>query len=253
MRSKVTSILRNSKPPACNVTKKERQALNDLKKDNNIVILPADKGKITVVLDTKTYEDKVNDLLSDGKTYSKLNKDPTTTYKNKLLKLLKELKDKGSIDQFLYDKLRPVASVVPCIYGLPKVHKANIPVRPIVSSIGSVCYNLARFLADLLSPLVGKSPHHIQNSQDFVEQIKDLKLEEDEILISYDVTALFTSVPVDGAIVVVKDRLAKDSSWKTRTYLSAEEIITLLEFCLTTTYFKLENRYTSKIMDVLWV
>ena len=102
---------------------------------------------------------------------------------------------------FLYvlvEELRPSACVVPCIYGLPKVHKNSIPVRPIVSSIGSVCYNLARFVSDLLSPLVGKSPHHIQNSQDFVAQIKDLKLDEEEILTSYDVTALFTSVPVDG-------------------------------------------------------
>ena len=190
--------MKNASPPVSNVNAKERQAINDLKKDQNIIVLPADKGKITVVLDTETYESKVNDLLSDEKTYSKLSKDPTTTYKNKLLKILKDLKEKKAIDQSLYEKLRPSACVVPCIYGLPKVHKNNIPVRPIVSSIGSVCYNLARFVSDLLSPLVGKSPHHIQNSQDFVASIKDLKLDDNEILTSYDVTALFTSVPVDG-------------------------------------------------------
>ena len=122
-------------------------------------------------------------------------------------------------------------------FGLPKVHKNNIPVRPIVFSIGSVCYNLARFISDLLSPVVGKSPHHIQNSQDFVTSIKDLKLDDKEILTSYDVTALFTSVPVDGALEVIKELLQKDDSWKSRTYLNASQIITLLEFCLTTTYF----------------
>ena len=41
----------------------ERQAINDLKKDQNIIVLPADKGKIAVVLDTEVYESKVNDLL----------------------------------------------------------------------------------------------------------------------------------------------------------------------------------------------
>ena len=155
---------------------------------------------------------------------------------------MKDLKEKKAIDQSLYDKLRPSARVVPCIYGLPKVHKNNIPVRPIVSSIGSVCYNLARFISDLLSLLVGKSPHHIQNSQDFVTRIKDLKLDDNEILISYDVTALFTSVPVEGAIEVVSDLLKKETSWKSRTYLNETQIICLLEFCLTTTYFKFRGQ-----------
>ncbi|XP_072025293.1 uncharacterized protein [Amphiura filiformis] len=187
-------------------------------------------------------DEGLNELLSDKKTYSKLNKDPTTTYKNKLLKLLKELKEKKSIDQNLYDKLRPSACVVPCIYGLPKVHKASVPVRPIVSSIGSVCYSLVRFLADLLSPLVGNSPHHIQNSQDFVSKLQTLKLDEAEVLTSYDVTALFTSVPVDGALDIVKELLDKDKSWTKRTYLNEKEIIKLLEFCLTTTYFKFRGQ-----------
>ena len=200
IRSKVTTILRHASPPSSNITCNERQAIKGLKRDNNIAILPADKGKITVVLDSNTYKEKVNALLSDTKTYSKLNKDPTTTYKNRLLKLLKELKEKGSNDQTLYEKLRPRACVVPCIYGLPKVHKNNIPVRPIVSSIGLVCYNLARFVPDLLSPLIGKSSHYIQNSQDFVAKVKDLKGNDTKVQTSYDVTARFTSVLVDGAL-----------------------------------------------------
>ena len=95
IRSKVTAILRHPSPPSSNITRNERQAIKDLKKDNNIVILPADKGKITVVLDSNTYEEKVNALLSDNKNYSQLDKDPTTAYKNRFLKLLKELKEKG--------------------------------------------------------------------------------------------------------------------------------------------------------------
>ena len=76
----------------------------------------------------------------------------------------------------------------------------------------------------------------------FVAQIKDLKLDEEEILTSYDVTALFTSVPVDGALTVVTDLLAKDNSGKSLTYLNATQIINLLEFCLTTTYFKFRGQ-----------
>ena len=83
-RSKETAFLRHVSPPSSNITRKERQAIKDLNKDNNIVILPTYKGKITVVIDTNTYEEKVIAFLSDTKTYSKLNKDPTATYKNRL-------------------------------------------------------------------------------------------------------------------------------------------------------------------------
>ena len=56
LRSKVTSILKTASPPVSNVNAKERQAINDLKKDQNIIVLPADEGNITVVFDTETYE-----------------------------------------------------------------------------------------------------------------------------------------------------------------------------------------------------
>ena len=79
---------------------------------------------------------------------------------------------------------------------LPKIHKPGIPLRPIISSIGTVTYNKAKELARILKPLVGLSEHHIQNTFDFVQQIKEVKLNNDESLVSYDVTALFTSVPI---------------------------------------------------------
>ena len=72
--------------------------------------------------------------------------------------------------------------------------------RPIVSSCGSVTYAVAKELAKILKPLVGKSPHHINSTQDFVEQAKHITLAPGECLISYDVSALFTSVPVDPAL-----------------------------------------------------
>ena len=50
---------------------------------------------------------------------------------------------------------------LPEFYGLPKIHKNNNPLRPIVSSIGSITYESAKLLAKILGPLVGKTPFHI--------------------------------------------------------------------------------------------
>ena len=52
-----------------------------------------------------------------------------------------------------------------------------------------------------------------------------------------DVTALFTSIPVTEAVSVIKDRLNQDTTLKDRCELSVNQIITLLEICLNTTYF----------------
>jgi len=111
-----------------------------------------------------------------------------------------------------YHKLYPTAENSPKFNGLPKVHKPNIPLRPIVSCIGSITYTCSKFIADILSPLVGKTKHHISNSQQFVELVKDQRVEEDEELRSYDVTALFTSVPVDKALNIVRSRLEQDTT-----------------------------------------
>ena len=70
-------------------------------------------------------------------------------------------------------------------YGLLNIHKPDTPLRPIVSSCGSVTYGVAKELAKILKPLVGKSPHHTNSSQDFVGQVKHITLAPGECLSSY--------------------------------------------------------------------
>ena len=96
-------------------------------------------------------------------------------------------------------------------------HKPDTPLRPIVSSCGSVTYGMAKDLAKILKPLVGKSPHQVNSTQDFVEQAKHITLAPGQCLSSYDVSALFTSVPVDPALNIIKGLLEKDHTLKERT------------------------------------
>ena len=100
----------------------------------------------------------------------------------------------------------------------------------------TVTYGVAKELAKILKPLVGKSPHHISSTQDFVEQARQFKLEPGECLSSYDVSALFTSVSIDPALNIIKDLLDKDNTLKERTVMEVGDIILLLEFCLKNTF-----------------
>ena len=106
---------------------------------------------------------------------------------------------------------------------------------------------ITNYLAYILSPLVGNSCHHVLNSQSFVESIKHERVEDDEELRSYDVTALFTSVPVDKALTIIRSRLEDDESLKDRTKLSPDQITRLLEVCLNCTYFIYNGNFYQQI------
>ena len=124
----------------------------------------------------------------------------------------------------------------PKFYGLPKIHKPDTPCRPIMSSHGYVTYGVAKVLIKILKPLVVKSPYHIHSTQEFVEQANKVALMPGHCLVSYVVTALFTSVQVDPALGIIEDLLEKDSTLKERTVLPVKDIILLLEFCLKNTF-----------------
>ena len=112
-----------------------------------------------------------------------------------------------------------------------------------MSSCGSVTYGVAKELTKILKPLVGKSPHHITSTQDFAEQAKQIILEPGECLSSYDVSALFTSAPIDPSLTIIKDLLEKDTTLKERTVMEFSDIILLLEFCLRNTYFSFQDQF----------
>ena len=148
-----------------------------------------------------------------------------------------------TLQKVFYQKIYPTAEEVPKLYGLPKIHKPGFPLRPIVSSIGSITYQASKYLAGVLGRFVGHTQHHIQNSQEFAEKISDLHVAPGQKLVSYDVTALFTSIPVEDAITTIRERLERGSLIKEITPLSVDQVVALLQFVLTTTYFTYKEQF----------
>ena len=116
-----------------------------------------------------------------------------------LQRFLRKLKQKNVFNENEYDKLYPSGSAPARIYGTPKMRKFSpsdsFPkLRPFVSSIGTFNYNLARFLCDLLSPLV-PNDYSCKDTFSFVSQIKNAKLSK-----KFLVTSLFTNIPFQETI-----------------------------------------------------
>ncbi len=243
IRNKCVHLMKHSNPPRSNITPGEREAIKSLRADKDIMVLPADKGRAVVVLDKREYKEKANKLLSDEKTYRKEKKDPTKKYARNLSASLKKLKEDKVLDEYKYRHLLHTSAEPPKFYGLPKIHKSDMPLRPIVSSRGSITYNTAKFVADIIKPLMGKTPHHLHNSQDLISKLKNVVVSETEEMVSYDVTALFTSVPVNDSLTIIHGKLERDSSLSDRTNLTVDNIIELLRCCLNTTYFLYDGEF----------
>ena len=148
-RVQMKAAIQKIKKPKPNLTKGERKAIGELKKDQSRMILTADKGVALVVLNTEDYNKKAEDLLNQN-TYRALTSDPTMRLKNKMITLLKSIKSKGGMTEELYKRLYPSGAGSPKFYGLPKLHKPGMPLRPIVSSIGAVTYQTSKEVARIL-------------------------------------------------------------------------------------------------------
>ena len=90
-------------------------------------------------MNTEGYKKKAEELLNQN-TYRAITSDPTMRLQNKLITLLKTIKAKGGLKEELYKRLYPTGAGSSMFYGLPKIHKVGMPLRPIVSSIGTVTY-----------------------------------------------------------------------------------------------------------------
>ena len=198
-------------------------------------------------MDKSEYNTKAQALLNENKTYKEISTDPTNKLKTKRISLLKKIKADGGIEEQLYKKMYPTRGVAPKFNGLSKIHKTDILLRSIVSSRGSISYEVAKELSRILRPLVGKSPHHIKNTGDFVQQIRGIKLQPTECVTSYDVSALFTSVPIESAITIIRNKLELDPELQNRTTMKVEHATSLLEFCLKTTYFQFQGRFYEQL------
>jgi len=99
---------------------------------------------------------------------------------------LSRLKRKGVLGENVYNEIRPTVAVTRTLYGLPKVHKDYIPLRPILCSIGSFTYQCASWLSKSLSEL-RQHPSTAKGTFEFLRIIADHELDRNHIMCSFDV------------------------------------------------------------------
>ena len=243
-RATISNLLRTAKTPKRNTSAEEREALRNLRKNEDITIIPADKGNATVILDTEEYEEKANEIL--GKPpFKRVSRNPTRRNENRVNDGLKRLLEKQKIDKNTFNSLRVSANgtQLPRFYGTIKIHKPERPLRPIVSAVGSSTYGLSKYVSKLIRPYARDTPSFILNVQHFRELISDIVVADDELLVSFDVKSLFTSVPVDDAMLAIREVLEADDDFEAREEVSVDTVMEMIKICLVTTSFQFRGKY----------
>lgn len=76
------------------------------------------------------------------------------------------------------------------IYGLPNIHKEGAPLTPIVNTIGGPNYLFTKYLVKKLKPLVSFTESFVKDCSSFVNELKGIKLDPGDILVSFDMVFL---------------------------------------------------------------
>ena len=174
--------------------------------------------------------------------YQLLKKDPTTKIKTKTLKQLKVLKDNEFIDNKLY-YLKPTDSPAPRFYGQPKIHKPGVPIRPIVSYSGSPLYNLNKYIANILKAYVRDENNNAKNSTTFSNYIRNVPIEDDEIMVSFDVTFLCPNIPIIDTLNIIKDNINNDNQFTRKTDIPQDKFLDLVRLVLTTIWYTFNSQF----------
>lgn len=207
--------------------------------NSEIIVTKADKGNVTVAMMSEEYELKMNELLDDENTYQVIKKNPTNCTQVNNNEIIEKLFEYDCISFGDYRRCMSHNALTPRIYGLPKIHKEGVPLRPVVSYIGAATYGTARFLSDLLYRMVDTEKYYINNSYDVREMIKNVKVPVGYGFISLDVSSLFTNIPTNLVTRIIEDkwRLLKD-----HTKITRDMFLRLLKLCINANYFSFRGR-----------
>ena len=162
----------------------------------------------------------------------------------KIQRILRKIKSKFSEQE--YKRLYPTGSSPGKFYGTAKMHKLSLngkvddlPLRPIVSNINTATYNLAKFLSNLLAPLL-ESEYTVKNTKNFVDNIKKENIQKDYKMVSFDVKSLFTNVPLDRTINIILKRIYDQA--ELLTFLTRSELKEMLLLCTKKIHFTFNGK-----------
>jgi hypothetical protein len=190
--------------PRPNLPTREVTALKSLRQRKEITIKPADKGGGICILNTTDYQTKIDTMLNDTSVYSPVERSDHDTVKGRADLLLNLLHSGGYLTDRQLRYLTDFEPRCPLFYGLPKVHKAGAPLRPIVSQINAPTSMINSLVDKLLTVAEKMVPNLFQDTTAFLKLLEKHRIfHPDSLLVTLDVSSLYTNIPHEEGIEFV--------------------------------------------------
>jgi len=224
-----------------------RLALKHLKANKEIIIKPADKGGAVVVMERDLYIKEALRQLTNTFYYRELDYPIFIGNVKKLNDVLRKMYNEGFINrkQFLYLEAKETHKLR-YFYLLPKVHKdrekwptPNMPEgRPIVADCGSESYRISEYIDHFLRPVSNSHESYLKDTFDFIHKIRDKPIDKDWLMVTGDVSALYTNMKIDLMLQTVREAFASNPV----SNRPDEYILQLLEITLRGNDFEFNGR-----------
>ena len=198
--------------PHRNLSNTENAALKELRQDSTLVIKKADKGACIIVESVESYVNNGLTHLQDTNIYQPLDGDPTPALSRRINQYVDELHDRGFVDKDTRNFLIAPEDVrTQRLYFLKKIHKTPHGIRPIVSGCNGPTENISAYIDYYIKPLVPQIPSHIRDSGHLVSILENTPLPQDILLVTIDVSSLYTNIPHDDGIKSVLGHMYPDT------------------------------------------
>ncbi|XP_055542577.1 uncharacterized protein LOC129728186 [Wyeomyia smithii] len=219
-------------------------------KARDVVYSRADKVNAVVIMDKQDYDARVLDMIAagpyeeykfkNGKPKNPLNTmtEEANTVRQKVARLMGEDK--------LERKFHVPNPKVASLYCLPKIHKSPLAMRPISSNICTPTEKMAAWVVDEMKNYPVTHGMSVKNSVELVDYLKDVEIRRGEALVSFDVTALFPSVPVTDALNSLRRHLERKKA--PPNHIEAYLLIT--ETCMNQNFFSFRGRFYRQVFGL---
>ena len=235
-----------------NVSPKELEAITQLQGNKQIIIKPADKGGAIVILNRTDYLREGYKQLSNTEFYLPVPDDLTESHRRTVQNKIEDMYQDGDIDETVKDYLTDKHCTTPNFYLLPKIHKGTIPPpgRPILSANGSPTEKISQFVDHFINPFCPQIKSFVKDSTHFLQILGKLgQLPADCLLVTMDVNSLYTNIPTEKGIEVVKNLL--NNKRNNLNYKpSNHNLIELLTLVLTKNNFQFNGQHFLQIKGV---
>lgn len=265
---KITSFLKET-PKATqkqctnyNITKNERDAINSLKINTDIIIKEADKGSAVVLMDSDFYKEKIEEIINDENYYEELTENRDKDIMKNIFKLVSSFSNELTEKEFKF--LTKFDYKTSNFYGLPKVHKSNIiklaveqqkseiitvwrpqdlKLRPIVA--GPVCptHRLSNLIDVLLQPMIPSVKAWVRDDLHILSKLPTF-VEDDYEFATFDVEALYTNINHELGLQAVKYWLMNE---RKTDRISNDFILKVIQFILENNTFHFNDKYYRQV------